>query len=162
MHESRLNGNGHGGGVAQHEAREVSAASAPTTAAAAAAVAQSRAAQERWRHQPLRARVGSLQRAAKEMLRRRAEVVALARDELGKVPAEALFHEALGPLDAVNAWARVVERGTARRVVRLNPISFPRKAAWIDFVPRGVVGVIAPWNYPVAGLYRSVFPALLT
>jgi acyl-CoA reductase-like NAD-dependent aldehyde dehydrogenase len=56
----------------------------------------------------------------------------------------------------------VVERGTARRVVRLNPISFPRKAAWIDFVPRGVVGVIAPWNYPVAGLYRSVFPALLT
>ncbi|HSC88642.1 MAG TPA: aldehyde dehydrogenase family protein, partial [Polyangiaceae bacterium] len=27
--------------------------------------------------------------------------------------------------------------------------------------PRGVVGVIAPGNFPIAGLYRSVFPALL-
>jgi acyl-CoA reductase-like NAD-dependent aldehyde dehydrogenase len=45
--------------------------------------------------------------------------------------------------------------------VRLNPLSFPRKQAWIDFVPRGVVGVIAPWNYPLANNFRSLFPALL-
>jgi succinate-semialdehyde dehydrogenase/glutarate-semialdehyde dehydrogenase len=25
-----------------------------------------------------------------------------------------------------------------------------------------VVAIIAPWNFPVAGLYRSVFPALLS
>jgi acyl-CoA reductase-like NAD-dependent aldehyde dehydrogenase len=29
-------------------------------------------------------------------------------------------------------------------------------------VPRGVVAIIAPWNFPIAGLYRSVFPALMS
>jgi acyl-CoA reductase-like NAD-dependent aldehyde dehydrogenase len=107
-------------------------------------------------------RVAALTRAAKTMLQRRSEVIALAADEMGKVEAEGLFNEALGPLDTVKGWARVVESATARRSVRLNPLSFPRKQAYVDLVPRGVVGVIAPWNYPVAGLYRSTLPALLT
>ncbi|HEY8039827.1 MAG TPA: aldehyde dehydrogenase family protein [Polyangiaceae bacterium] len=130
--------------------------------AAREAVARSRLAQERWRLEPLAHRVAALTRAAKDMLRRRAEVIALARDEMGKVDAEGLFNEALGPLDTVSSWARVVERATSRQPVRLNPLSFPRKHAHVDMVARGVVGVIAPWNYPVAGLYRSTIPALLT
>jgi acyl-CoA reductase-like NAD-dependent aldehyde dehydrogenase len=125
------------------------------------AVARARAAQERWRHEPLSKRVAALTRAAKEMLRRRNEVIALARDEMGKVEAEGLFIEALGPLDSVSGWARVVEAASSRRV-RLNPVAFPRKHARVDLVPRGVVGIIAPWNFPVAGLYRPTIPALLT
>jgi acyl-CoA reductase-like NAD-dependent aldehyde dehydrogenase len=96
------------------------------------------------------------------MLRRKSEVIALARDEIGKVDAEGLFMEALGPLDALHGWEAVVERATARRHVRLNPLNYPRKQAYVDLVPRGVVGVIAPWNYPVACLYRPAWPALLT
>jgi acyl-CoA reductase-like NAD-dependent aldehyde dehydrogenase len=126
------------------------------------AVARARTAQERWRLEPLHVRAAALTRAAKEMLRRRAEVVALARDEMGKVDAEGLFMEALGPLDSISAWKRVVEQATSRQAVRLNPINYPNKRAYVDMVPRGVVGVIAPWNYPVAGLYRPTFPALLT
>jgi acyl-CoA reductase-like NAD-dependent aldehyde dehydrogenase len=126
------------------------------------AVARARAVQQRWKLEPLRTRVAALERAAKTMLRRRSEVIALAAEEMGKVEAEGLFNEALGPLDTVKGWAHVVETATARRHVRLNPISFPRKRAHVDLVPRGVVGVIAPWNFPVAGLYRSTLPALLT
>ena len=96
------------------------------------------------------------------MLRRRDEAIELARRELGKVEIEGLFNEALGPLETVAGWIKVVERATATRSVRLNPLSFPRKTAQVDFVPRGVIGVIAAWNFPVAGLYRSTFPALLT
>ena len=62
----------------------------------------------------------------------------------------------------MNAWAKVVTRATSRRTVRLNPLSFPKKSAHVDLIPRGVVGVIAPWNYPIAGLYRSLVPALMT
>jgi acyl-CoA reductase-like NAD-dependent aldehyde dehydrogenase len=126
------------------------------------AVARARVAQQRWRLEPLGVRVAALTRAAKTMLRLRSEVIALAAGEMGKVEAEGLFNEALGPLDTVKGWAGVVESATARRTVRLNPISFARKQAYVDLVPRGVVGVIAPWNYPVAGLYRSTLPALLT
>lgn len=129
---------------------------------ARAAVERARDAQARWRLMPLRERAAMLRDAAKDMLRRRAEIIALVHDEIGKVEAEGIFNEALGPLDTVSAWIKIVERATARETVRLNPMSFPGKSAYVDLVPRGVVGVIAPWNYPVAGLYRATIPALLT
>jgi acyl-CoA reductase-like NAD-dependent aldehyde dehydrogenase len=128
----------------------------------AAIVARSRSAQEHWKLRSFEDRAKALTRAAKEMLRRRHEVIALAHEEMGKVAAEGIFNEALGPLDTVSGWVKLVRRETERRNVRLNPLSFPKKRAYVDLLPRGVVGVIAPWNYPVAGLYRSLIPALLT
>src|SRR5580692_2247503 len=135
---------------------------APLAEAVERAVARCRDAQQHWARQPLETRIAALQRAAKEMLRRRSEAIELSRSEIGKVEAEGLFNEALGPLDTVNGWAKVVRAATSRRHVPLNPISFPRKSAYVDAVPRGVVGIIAPWNFPIAGLYRSVLPALMT
>ena len=125
------------------------------------AVERSRRAARVWSSQPHAERVAALKRAAKTMLERRSEILELAKREAGKLDVDALFTEALGPLDAVGGWARVTSRAV-RRKVRLNPISFPKKRARIDLVPRGVVGIIAPWNYPVAGLYRSLIPALMT
>ncbi|MCC6876416.1 MAG: aldehyde dehydrogenase family protein, partial [Sandaracinaceae bacterium] len=126
-----------------------------------AAVASARTAQHRWRDLPLADRAAALKRAAKAMLERRREILALVKREAGKLEVDALFTEALGPLDAVSAWTKITKRAT-RQKISLNPINFPRKSARIDLVPRGVIGVIAPWNYPVAGLYRSLIPALMT
>ncbi|HEY1332677.1 MAG TPA: aldehyde dehydrogenase family protein, partial [Myxococcaceae bacterium] len=128
----------------------------------AAKVARARDAQESWAHIPFDERVRCLLRVAKDMLHRRAEVMALVEDEIGKVHAEALFNEALGPLDAVKGWASVLRPALSRRRVRLNPLGFPGKRAFVEAIPRGVVAIIAPWNFPVAGLYRSVLPALLS
>ena len=127
-----------------------------------AAVERARKAQPQWRSYSLKDRSAALVRAAKDMLRWRSEAIALARAEIGKVDAEGLFNEALGPLDTINGWSTIVARATARQEPFLNPLSFPRKSAYVDLVPRGVVGVIAPWNFPIAGLYRSMIPALLT
>ncbi len=127
-----------------------------------AAVERARSAQYEWNLKPLPDRAAALTRAAREMLRRRREIIDLTREEMGKVSIEGLFNEALGPLDSLRGWVRVVEKETRRHPVFLNPLSFPRKSAYVDLVARGVIGIIAPWNYPVAGLYRSVFPALLT
>ncbi len=124
------------------------------------AVEAARVAQPEWAGRTLEARAAALTRAAKAMLRDRDRVVALAKEEMGKHEVEGLFTEGLGHLDAVTSWKKIVERH-AREAVRLNPINFPKKRARIDLVPRGVIGVIAPWNFPVAGLYRSVIPALL-
>jgi len=125
-------------------------------------VQRARAASESWRERTLGDRAGALRRAAKAMLRRRADVLALAREEMGKLEIEGLFHEGLGHLDILNGWVGVVKRAGLRRRVRLDPFKFPGKKAYVDLVPRGVVGVIAPWNFPVGNLYRSVYPALLT
>lgn len=135
----------------------------PVTSAAdvQAAVTQARRAQQAWSELSLTERASRLRTAAKRMLARRHELLVTLREEIGKVDAEAMFNESLGPLDAVNSWEKVIKEHGSRERVSLNPINFPGKSAWIDLLPRGVIGIIAPWNYPVAGLYRSVFPALL-
>ena len=127
-----------------------------------AAVERARRAQGSWRLRPLAERIALLERAAKDMLGRRGEAAELAREEMGKVAVEGIFNEGLGPLETVRGWASVVRRAGRTRRVRLNPVSFPLKQAEVQYVPRGVVGIIAPWNFPVAGLYRSTIPALMT
>jgi acyl-CoA reductase-like NAD-dependent aldehyde dehydrogenase len=46
--------------------------------------------------------------------------------------------------------------------VKLSPLDFPGKRASIEHIPRGVVGIIAPWNYPLANFFKHFFPALLS
>jgi len=125
------------------------------------AVVRARIAHEEWRAKPFDDRVRVLRRLARGMLERRAELLALLHDEIGKNEVEGLFSEAIGPLDALEAWVRIV-RGARRTRVRLNPLGFPWKKAWHELVPRGVVGILAAWNYPFGGLFRSLWPALLT
>jgi acyl-CoA reductase-like NAD-dependent aldehyde dehydrogenase len=168
---ARPSSNGHAASAAQSagEIRNVSPndlrplPAVPVTPAASlrAVVARSRHVQPGWAELPLAERAAAITRAAKRMLRDRDEVIALARDEVGKCDAEGIFNEALGPLDAVSAWTKILKDALGPRPVGLNPMAFPKKRASITLVPRGVIGVIAPWNFPVSGLYRSVLPALL-
>jgi acyl-CoA reductase-like NAD-dependent aldehyde dehydrogenase len=162
VNHTSLNGHGFAGEPVTVIRESPSPGSGEPSTVVRAAVGRARSAQYEWQRRPLAERVTALRLAAREMLRRRHEVIALARDEMGKVYIEGLFNEALGPLDAVRGWGRIIERAASQRRVWLNPLSFPKKSAHIDWVPRGVIGVIAPWNYPVAGLYRSTLPALMT
>jgi acyl-CoA reductase-like NAD-dependent aldehyde dehydrogenase len=127
-----------------------------------AAVERSRQAQRGWAARSFDDRVALLTRAAKDILARRAEVLELMRADMGKLEVDALMSEVLGPLDQVSSWAAVIGPEIARKRVGLNPINFPRKKAYVDRVPRGVIGIIAPWNYPVATLFRTLIPALLS
>lgn len=126
-----------------------------------AAVERARRAQQVWASQPFSERVSALRRAARTLLKDRQRIIDMSRAEVGKLEVDALFTEALGPLDAVNGWAKVVEAHAQPETIRLNPLSFPKKEASLRLVPRGIIGVIAPWNFPAAGLYRSLIPALL-
>ena len=125
------------------------------------AVERARDAQRSWAERSLDERAKLMVRAAKSMLRRRDEAMALVRDEVGKLNVEALFDEGLGHLDMLQQWIGVVREGTQRKKAKMHPIAFPGKRAFTELVPRGVIGAIAPWNFPIAGLYRAVYPALL-
>jgi acyl-CoA reductase-like NAD-dependent aldehyde dehydrogenase len=115
-----------------------------------------------WAACPLNRRIEALSVAARRVLEDRETGLCLLRQEVHKVTADALMSELLGALDQVQGWARIVRRQLRSRKTRLNPLAFPGKAASWRLVPRGVVACIAPWNFPVAGLYRPVLPALLT
>ena len=148
--------------VSPIDLRPLPPVAATPVASLRAMVTRSRNVQTGWAETPIDERASALARAAKRMLRDREELIAIVRDEVGKTDAELIFNEALGPLDALNGWAKIVREAQGPRPVGLNPMSFPKKKASITLVPRGVIGVIAPWNFPVSGLYRSVYPALLT
>src|SRR5947209_12181329 len=126
-----------GNGVVRHDvAKNDLAAENPARRAVEAA----HLVQPEWASRPLAERAGALERAAKRMLRDRQSLLHLVKEEMGKHEVEGLFTEALGPLDAVKAWKKIVARAQSRRVM-LNPLAFPKKHARIAMVPRGVIGI---------------------
>jgi acyl-CoA reductase-like NAD-dependent aldehyde dehydrogenase len=127
-----------------------------------AVVKAARAVQPRWEALGLDERARLLKRAGRRMLERRQEVLELLHDEAGKTPAEILMSEALGPLQYISDWIKVVRRYSRPRKLPINPLAFPGKSGRTEVVPRGVVGIIAPWNYPLANFFKPVFAALLT
>lgn len=133
----------------------------PVTRDLAAQVRRARTAQPGWEALGFDARAALLERAAKRMLERREEVLALLHDEAGKTPADALMGEALGPLQFLRDYVAVARPHLAPRKLPFNPIAFPGKRGHIDLVARGVVAVITPWNFPLATFFRPVFGALL-
>jgi acyl-CoA reductase-like NAD-dependent aldehyde dehydrogenase len=125
------------------------------------AVETARAVQPAWAKKPVGDRIDALKRAAKRMLDDRATILAILLSEIGKFEVDGIFSEALGPLDVVTQWGGVVKKGLGRKRVFLNPLGFPGKKASHRLVPRGVIGCITPWNYPIATFFRPVIPALL-
>src|SRR5213082_112164 len=66
--------------------------------------------------------------------------------ENGKTRNEALFMEVLPVADATTWYAN-----NARKLLKDEKLSlhmFPHKKSYLRFYPRGVIGLISPWNYP--------------
>lgn len=151
------------GGLLVTVATEVRGALGAEGAEVAELAQRAREAQPAWAASGFEARARLLRAAARRMLERHEEILALLREEAGKHATEGLLTEALGPLDFVNGWI-----GVARPVLRTRTLPIPApfrllmgKRAELERVPRGVVGVIAPWNYPLGVFFKPVFPALL-
>jgi acyl-CoA reductase-like NAD-dependent aldehyde dehydrogenase len=127
----------------------------------AAAVARARAAQPEWERMGFERRAAVLKAACRRMLERRAEAVELIRKEAGKSTVQAMLTEAVGPLEFLKNWIPVIRPFLAPKKLPLPAIAFPGKRGVVEMVPRGVVALIAPWNYPVATYFKPVLPALL-
>ena len=121
-----------------------------------------RTAQTAWQDIGFEERARRMKRMGRQMLERRADVLAIMREEAGKLGIEGLMSEALGPLDFVSNWIKVARPVLTRRErIPIPWLAFPGKSAYIERLPRGVVGVITPWNYPMGVFYKPVIPALL-
>jgi acyl-CoA reductase-like NAD-dependent aldehyde dehydrogenase len=131
------------------------------SAEVAAVVLRARKAQPEWERIGFDARAKLLKAACRRMLERRSEAVALVHLEAGKSAVQAMMTEALGPLEFLKNWIPVVRPFLARRKLPIPQIAFPGKRGEVEMVPRGVVALIAPWNYPVATYFKPIFPALL-
>lgn len=126
-----------------------------------AAVKAARAAQAGWAATPQGQREKALRSFVGALLSRRDEGMKVMRDETGRDLVENLMSDLVGAGDFVGMVIKAGRKALAKEPIALSPLNLPGKKAYIEAVPRGVVGIIAPWNYPAGNFWKSVLPALL-
>jgi RHH-type transcriptional regulator, proline utilization regulon repressor / proline dehydrogenase / delta 1-pyrroline-5-carboxylate dehydrogenase len=125
--------------------RVVALAASATAADADAAVAAAERGFARWGATTAAERAQTLTRAAAVLRARRARLAALIVREAGK-PWEEADAEICEAIDFVEFYARqAIELEREPELLQL-----PGERNAMRYVPRGVVAVIAPWNFPVA------------
>ncbi|MHB8418141.1 MAG: aldehyde dehydrogenase family protein [Myxococcales bacterium] len=123
-------------------------------------VAAARAAGAAWAAWPVEARVALLRRAKERFLLAADETAELVSLETGKPLAEAYPAEIVPNADLFGYWIAEAPRLLRPRAVALNPVLYPGKSSVIERLPRGVVALVSPWNYPIAIPLRTLLPAL--
>ena len=113
-----------------------------------------------WAQLPLSERAAYMRRAAQAILDQLDELSSLIAREQGKARNEALTMELLPAIEALrwldDAGPRIL---TGERVPL--PLLLRRKSARFAYEPLGVVGVIAPWNYPWSIPFTEAAMALM-
>ena len=102
-----------------------------------------------------------LKKAGFALLKRFSESAELCELEAYKPYPEILLSEAIGPLQYIKDWIKVAKPFLKPQPVPIPAMAFPRKKATRTQVPRGVVGIITPFNYPFGNFFKPVFAALL-
>ena len=113
-----------------------------------------------WAELPLRDRGRYMRRTAQVIIDSLDELALLLAREQGKPRNEAYVMELLPTVDAL-AWIA----DTGRKLLRDEGVGLPlflkQKSAHFSYMPLGVVGVIAPWNYPWSIPFQEVAIALM-
>lgn len=120
------------------------------------AVAAATDAQRRWAEIPVPARAEIIAAVGDVLARRKAELSELVSRECGKVRIEAG-----GDVQEAIDMARFVAGQGRSAWGDTVPSELGKKLAWTTRIPVGVVGMITPWNFPVAIPSWKCFPALL-
>jgi succinate-semialdehyde dehydrogenase/glutarate-semialdehyde dehydrogenase len=117
-----------------------------------------RAAQAGWARLAFKERSAILMTFKQLLLDRAEEVCDLITRENGKTRNESLFMEVLPAADLAHYFAKNAERSLRDEKLPLH--MFPHKRSYLRCHPRGVIGIISPWNYPFAIPVGDVVMAL--
>jgi acyl-CoA reductase-like NAD-dependent aldehyde dehydrogenase len=123
-----------------------------------AAVARARVAQRAWGALAVTERARLVRAARREMVRDRAEILRLLDAETGKARWDTVG-ELMGGCIEIGYLVRRARRYLKPR--RVRPFPLIGKRALVAYKPRGVIGVISPWNAPLNLALTDLVPALL-
>lgn len=122
------------------------------------AVGRARYAQKLWAARTFDNRLQILRRFQHLLLQNQQQIIRIVREETGKAASEG-FAEVID-LDLLISWLAGYARGVLSR--KRRKALFPLiQSAHVYYKPRGVVGIISPWNYPLALPFMDAIPALL-
>ena len=121
---------------------------------------RAREAQASWAATPLPSRCSLIRKLGNVLYSRRRELGDLVTRETGKPNIEALFADVLISLEIAKYYAREAPQILRDERVPHQNVAAKAKSGRLTYLPRGVVAVIAPWNYPLALPLGQVVPAL--
>ncbi|MEA2427954.1 MAG: hypothetical protein QOF37_1582, partial [Thermoleophilaceae bacterium] len=114
-----------------------------------------------WAQLPLSDRARYMRRTAQVIIDNLDDLTALLSREQGKPRIESYTMELVPTIDSLHWIADHGPKILGDERVRLTQPFFLGKRAWHTFDPLGVVGVIAPWNYPWSIPFGEVAVALM-
>jgi acyl-CoA reductase-like NAD-dependent aldehyde dehydrogenase len=123
----------------------------------AKAVADSRHAQPSFAAMPVKQRAAALFRLHDLLLNNQDKLMDLLQLETGKARAHA-FEEVAGSLGSTRYFAKIAPKVLKKQITN-SGVPFVTRS-YVTYSPVGVVGVITPWNYPLALQMLDVLPAL--
>jgi len=124
-------------------------------------VEDARIAQESWASTPLETRIRLVTEMAQAVLAKHSEIAQIMAEETGRSALECTMSEIVALPAAVRVHAIVARDYLRPKKMKISQVEYPGKSAYVEQVPRGVVGIIAPWNYPLGNFWKHLFPALL-
>lgn len=123
-------------------------------------VQRARRAQEAWKNVPLEERCERLLRLRDAYVDRAEEVIEIVSRETGKPRNEALTQELFVFVDLLTYYCKNAPRILAEQNLGLH--LFKHLSSQVHYVPRGVVGIVSPWNFPFSIPMNDVAAALVT
>jgi succinate-semialdehyde dehydrogenase / glutarate-semialdehyde dehydrogenase len=124
----------------------------------AAAFARAREAQKVWSQWPLRKRLKVFRRLHALLVEHNDTIVDLIQAESGKARRMA-FEETIDPMMVITHYLKRAPK-LLKPVRRAGPVPLVSSSTEIR-QPKGVVGIIAPWNFPFATGLSDAIPALM-
>jgi acyl-CoA reductase-like NAD-dependent aldehyde dehydrogenase len=123
--------------------------------------ARARAAQPGWEAVGFEGRARVLRRAQRWMLDNADRIIEVVVSETGKTHEDAQLADFGYTVSALGFWAKEAPKYLADERVPSwnNPIAAGKRLI-IRYAPLGVVGVIGPWNFPIANSFGDCVPAL--
>ena len=112
------------------------------------AVLRARAAQVSWGSLPVAERARRVSAFRDEVLARAEELIDAVVAEGGKTRQEALGMDVMVVIDLCDYFCRRAEKILEPRPIPLH--LFKHRKSYLHYAPRGVVGIISPWNFPFA------------
>lgn len=109
---------------------------------------KARGAFQKWSGLTLSERLSYLRKLKEYMADNMDEVAKKIADDTGKVLTEALVADIMPTLDAIDHICRHAGSILKQRKAK-TPLLLIGKKSYVEYMPRGVVLVISPWNYPL-------------
>lgn len=123
------------------------------------ALTRARVAQGRWASTALESRCEQVLLLRDAIVDRAEELIDLLVREAGKPRQEALVHEVMVVADLASYYAKRATKILAPREIDLH--LFKHRRSYVHYTPRGVLGIISPWNYPLLVPAGEMITALI-